>query len=168
MKIALCGYLGSGCTEVAEILASEFNLETFNTSRVLGAIKNFDSLSRSGEIDLDMVIKNRIDEILKNDNVVIEGRSAFIILNRKDVIKIFLNASFEDRVKHVAERRGISVENAKDDVVRSDEERNYLFQRFFGKSCIDVSNYDFTFDTSSKTYSETARIIAHIIRSYTS
>jgi cytidylate kinase len=164
MKIALCGYLGSGCTEVAEVLAGEFGLETFNTSRILGSIKNFDSLSRSGEVDLDEVIKSKLDEILKNDNVIVEGRSAFIILNRKDVIKIFLNTSFEDRVKHVAERRGISAKDAKDDMVRSDEERNYLFQRFFGKSCIEVSNYDFTLNTSSKTYSKVAKIIAHIIK----
>jgi cytidylate kinase len=166
MKIALCGYLGSGCTEVAEILAGEFGLETFNTSRILKSIRNFDSLSRSGEIDVDKVIRDELDEILKNDNIIIEGRSAFIVLNKKDVVKIFLNASFEERVKHVAERRGIRKEGAKDDVVRSDEERNQMFQRLFGKSCTDVSNYDFSLNTDSKTYSRVAKIIADIIKSY--
>jgi len=168
MKIALCGYLGSGCTEVAEILSSDFSLETFNTSRILGLIKNFNSLSISGEINIDELIKDKLDEILKKDNIIIEGRSAFIILNRKDVLKIFLNASFEERVKHVAERRGISAEEAKDDVTRSDDERNHLFQRFYGKSCTDVSNYDFTLNTGSKTYSRVAKIVANVIKGYVS
>jgi cytidylate kinase len=168
MKIALCGYLGSGCTEVAEILAGEFGLETFNTSRILRSIRNFDSLSGSGEIDIDKVVKDELDEILKNDNIIIEGRSAFIVLNIKGVMKIFLNASLEDRVKHVAERRGIRIEDARDDVVRSDEERNHMFQRLFGKSCTDVSNYDFSLSTDSKTYSRVAKIIVNIMESYVS
>jgi len=168
MKIALCGYLGSGCTEVAEVLASEFGLETYNTSKILESIKDFDSLSRSGEIDIDEVIKDRLEEILKNDNIIIEGRSAFIILNKKGVVKIFLNASFEDRVKHVAERRGISIDNAEDDVRKSDEERDHMIQRFFGKNCSDVSNYDFALNASSKTYSRVAKIIVSIIKNYIS
>ncbi len=168
MKIALCGYLGSGCTEVAEILASEFGLETFNTSKILESIKDFDSLSKSGEIDIDEVIKNKLDEILKNDNIIVEGRSAFIILDEKGVVKIFLNASFEDRVKHVAERRGISIDDAKDDVRKSDEERDHMFQRFFGKNCTDVSNYDFALNAGSKTYSRVAKIIVSIIKNYIS
>jgi cytidylate kinase len=168
LKIALCGYLGSGCTEVAEILASEFELETFNTSRILESIKNFDSISRSGEIDVDEVIRSKLDEILKTDNLIIEGRSAFMILNRKDVIKIFLNTSFEDRVRHVAERRGVSIKDAEEDVAKSDDERKYLYQRYFGKSCNDVSNYDFTIDTGSKTYSRIAKTIANVIRGYIS
>jgi cytidylate kinase len=168
LKIALCGYLGSGCTEVAEILASEFELETFNTSRILESIKNFDSISRSGEIDVDEIIRSKLDEILKTDNLIIEGRSAFMILNRKDVIKIFLNTSFEDRVRHVAERRGVSIKDAEEDVAKSDDERKYLYQRYFGKSCNDVSNYDFTIDTGSKTYSRIAKTIANVIRGYIS
>jgi len=168
MRIALCGYLGSGCTEVAEVLASEFGLETYNTSKILASIRDFDSLSRSGEIDIDEIIKDKLDEILKNDNVIIEGRSAFIILNKKGVVKIFLNASFEDRVKHVAERRGISIDNAKDDVRKSDEERDQMFQRFFGRNCTDVSNYDFALNASSKTYSRVAKIIVSIIKNHVS
>ena len=124
MRIALCGYLGSGCTEVAEILASEFSLQTYNTSKILEMVKNFDSLSRSGEIDMDEVIKNKLDDILKSDNVIVEGRSAFLALGKKGIIKVFLNTPVEDRIKHVAERRGIRADKAKEDIVRSDEERN--------------------------------------------
>jgi len=164
MKIALCGFLGSGCTEVAEILAGEFGLETYNTSKVLKSIKNLDSLSRSGEIDIDEILKNKLEEILKIDNIIVEGRSAFMILDRKDVIKIFLNGSFENRVKHVAERRGISIEDAKDDVQRSDKERSQMYKMLFGKDCADVSNYDFALNTDSKTYSRIAKMITDLIK----
>jgi len=164
MKIALCGYLGSGCTEVAENLASKFELEIFNTSGIIGSVKDFETLSRSGEIDLDIVIKGKLEEILKRDNVIVEGRSAFMLLDRKDLIKIFLNTPLEDRIKHVADRRGISIETARGDVERSDEERNYLIKRFFKKDCPDITDYDFSINTSSKTFSKIAGIIADFIK----
>jgi len=165
MKIALCGYLGSGCTEVAEILASKFVLETYNTSSILASVKGFESSSISGEVDLDQVIKAKLNEILDRDNAIIEGRSAFMALDREDVIKIFLNTPLEYRIKHVAERRGISLEDAGEDVERSDEERNNLIERLFQKDCPDVTNYDFSINTKGKTFSKTADIIADIIKS---
>jgi len=166
MKIALCGFLGSGCTEIAEILAAKFGLETLNTSRIITSIENLEPLSRSGEIFFDKIIKERLDEILKReDNIIVEGRSAFLLLDREDVIKIFLNASFEDRAKHVAERRGISLEEAKEDVERSDEDRRSLLKRFLRKESVDASLFDFTINTSSKSYSKIADILAEAIKS---
>ena len=166
MKIALCGFLGSGCTEIAEILAAKFGLEPVNTSRIIASVKNFDSLSRSGEIFFDKIIKQKLDEMLeKEDGVIVEGRSAFFLLDRKDVVKIFLNASFEDRVKHVAERRGISIEEAREDVERSDEDRRDLLRRFLKKDTVEAGLFDFAINTSSKTYSKIADILYEVIKS---
>lgn len=164
MKIALIGYIGAGCSEVAEILASKFKLEIVNTSRIIESIKDFGSLSKSGEIDWDIVIKTKLEESLEEDNVIVEGRSAFMLLDRRDLIKIFLNAPSEDRIKHLAKRRGIPIEKAREDIERSDEERNHLIQRFFKKNYLDPTNFDFSIKTSSKTFSKIADIIAEVIK----
>lgn len=164
MKIALCGYLGSGCTEVAEILAGKLGMDVINTSKILTMIKDFESLSRSGEVDIDLLIKNKLDEILQRDNIIIEGRSAFFLLDRKDVVKIFLNASLEERIRHVASRRGIPLDEARDDVERSDRDRNSILERFFKKDEIDPSDFDFSIRTNSKTFARVTDIIAEIIK----
>jgi len=164
LKIALCGYLGSGCTEVAEILAGKFGLEIINTSRILTMIKDFESLSRSGEVDIDLLIKNKLDEILQRDNIIVEGRSAFFLLDRKDLIKIFLNASLEERIRHVASRRGIPLDEAREDVERSDMDRNSILKRFFKKNEIDPADFDFSIRTNSKTFARVADIIADVIK----
>lgn len=164
MKIALCGYLGSGCTEIAEILAGKFGLEIINTSRILTMIKDFDKLSRSGEIDIDMIIKSKLDELLQRDNIIVEGRSAFFLLDRKDLIKIFLNTSLEERIRHVASRRGIPLDEARDDVERSDRDRNSIIKRFFKKDEIDPTDFDFSIRTNSKTFAKVADIIADVIK----
>jgi len=121
----------------------------------------------SGEIFIDKIIKKKLNEILdKNDNIIVEGRSAFLVLDRRDVIKIFINASFEGRARHVAERRGISIENAKEDVERSDEDRRSLLRRFLKKNEVDASLFDFTISTESKNYSRIAEILAETIRMF--
>lgn len=168
LKIALCGYLGSGCTEVAEILSGKLNLEVVNTSKILTTIKDFETLSRSGEIDVDTVIKSKLEEILQRDNIIVEGRSAFFLLDRKDMIKIFLNASFEERVKHVASRRGISLDEAKEDVVRSDRDRNNIVKRFFKKDAPELSDFDFVIRTNMKTFATIADIIIDVIKGLSS
>jgi len=164
LKIALCGYLGSGCTEIAEILAGKFGLEIINTSRILTMIKDFDKLSRSGEVDIDMIIKSKLDELLQRDNIIVEGRSAFFLLDRKDLIKIFLNTSLEERIRHVASRRGIPLDEARDDVERSDRDRNSIIKRFFKKDEIDPTDFDFSIRTNLKTFAKVADIIADVIK----
>ncbi|MCX8170550.1 MAG: cytidylate kinase family protein [Candidatus Bathyarchaeota archaeon] len=165
MKVVICGYLGSGCTEVAEILAGKFGLDILNTSRILGMIKDFEALDRSGEVDIDLIIKNKLEEILRQrDNIIIEGRSAFFLLDRKDVIKVFLNTSFEERVRHVASRRGIPLDEAREDVERSDRDRNSIIKRFFNKDCVSSEDFDFSIRTNAKTFARVADIIADVIK----
>jgi len=80
------------------------------------------------------------------------------------VIKIFLSAPLEDRIKHVAQRRGVSTEKAREDVIKSDVERNHLIQRLLNRDCLNIINYDFTINTSSKTFSGIAETISQIIK----
>jgi len=168
MKIALCGYLGAGCTRVARILASRLVLKSIdkavNTSGILSSVKDSDLPSESGETDFDTVVKKRTEDLLKRDNIVVEGRSAFMLLDREDVTKVFLNTPSETRVKHVANRRGISIEKAREDVKRSDEDRNSLIQRFYNKSYPYAASFDFSVETSSKTFSEVAEIIDYLMK----
>ncbi len=164
MKIALCGYLGAGCTEIAGILAGKLGLEIVNTSKIISMMKDFEVASRSGEVDIDLIIKKKLDEILKGDNVIIEGRSAFFLLDRADVIKIFLNTSLEERVKHVASRRGISLDEARRDIERSDRDRNSVLLKFFKKDRIDPADFDFSIRTNSKAFARIADIIAEVIK----
>lgn len=164
LKIAICGYLGSGCTEVAEILAGKLGLEVVNTSKILTMIKDFETLSGSGEVDIDLVIKSKLDEILQRDNIIVEGRSAFFLLDRKDVIKVFLNASLDERIRHVASRRGIPIDEAREDVERSDRDRNGILQRFFKKEEVDPADFDFSIKTNSKTFARIADIICDVIK----
>jgi len=58
---------------------------------------------------------------------------------------------------------GISIEDARDDVARSDRDRETLVQRLYGKNPLDASNYDFVINTSSKPYSRIAEILVSVI-----
>jgi len=160
--MALCGYRGSGCTEIAKILASRTKLKSIdiavNTSALLSSIDNIES--KVAEKGLDPVVHDRLDELLEMDDIIIEGRSAFMLLDREDVTKVFLNTPLKSRIRHVASRRGISIEKAEKDVERSDKDRRNLH----GNRCLDVSLFDFSIRADPEKAFEIAGIIAEIVR----
>ncbi|MEM2904518.1 MAG: cytidylate kinase family protein [Candidatus Bathyarchaeia archaeon] len=172
MKIALCGPLGAGCSEVAELLSAKFNLRIENTSSLLTSFISrlkepfidLESFTRSGEMDVDQLIRHRIGQVL-DDNVIVEGRSGFMLLDRKDVIRVLLVSPREHRAKHVAERRGISTEEGFEDVQRSDEERRNMVERLFKKDWLDATNYDLVVNTSSmREWLTVADLIAEAVK----
>jgi len=172
LKIALCGPLGAGCSEVAELLSAKFSLRIENTSSLLASFISrlkepfidLESFIRSGEMDADHLIRHRIEQVL-DDNVIVEGRSGFMLLDRKDVVKVLLVSRAEHRARHVAERRGVSVEEGFEDIQRSDEERRNMVERLFKKDWLDPTNYDLVVNTSSmREWLTVADLVAEAVR----
>ena len=101
MHIAVCGQLGAGCTEVGEILSRMLGLKCVNSSDIIKDLvisfkgvhpdegfKEFEMHVQKGEINLDKMIEGQIDEMLEEEETIIEGRSAFMLLNNEDAFKV--------------------------------------------------------------------------------
>ena len=176
MHIAICGPLGSGCTEVGQLLSKRLGLPCVSTSDVVRAAWSEGSFTdeyraleaqvRSGEVDLDAVIDSELDEILERGDTIVEGRSGFMLLDNKDVLKILLVAPIERRVEHIGKRRGISLEEAKEDIKKSDKERRHMVERLYDKEWLDPTNYDLVINVGSKSYEEVAEILVKAIKAF--
>ena len=121
MHIAVCGELGSGCTEVGQIISKRLGLKSISSSNLVRLIVTdfrgvhpdesfgeFEQHVRSGEVNLDKMLGSKLDEILEQGDVVVEGRSAFMLLNKTGVFKILLTAPPNIRIEHIAKRRSIT------------------------------------------------------------
>lgn len=174
MHIALCGPLGSGCTEVGQLLSKRLGLPCISTSDVVRAFaasfpegyRELEFHVRSGEIDLDAVIDGELDEILERGDTIVEGRSGFMLLDNKNAFKVLLVAPLERRVEHISERRDISLEEAKEDVKKSDKERKHMVERLYDKEWLDPTNYDLVINVGSKSYEEVAGILVEAIKAF--
>jgi cytidylate kinase len=174
MHIAICGPLGSGCTEVGQLLSKRLGLACVSTSDVVRAFvasfsegyRELELHVRSGEIDLDAVIDGELDEILERGGTIVEGRSGFMLLDNKSVFKVLLVAPLKRRVEHIAKRRGISLEEAKEDIEKSDKERKHMVERLYDKEWLDPINYDLVINVGSKSYEEVAEILVKAIKAF--
>ena len=171
--ILLPGQLGAGCTETAEKLAKKLGLEIVNSQRVIREIVaqdrlSFEDLERaalSGEIDLEDTVKSVVLDHISEGNVVIEGRVAFLVLDNPKVdVKVFLWAPTDFRAKRVSKRRGVSLEEARNAIEESDEDRKSLVYRLYKKDWLDADLYDIVVNTSKWTFDEITEIVEQVYK----
>jgi len=166
--ILVAGMLGAGCTETAEKLSKKLNMDYINSEKVFREIVaqeriSFAELSlraRSGEIDIEDVVKSVVEDHVSEGSVIIEGRVALLVLGNPNVdVKIFLWAPKEFRARRIAERRKVSIEEALVNIEESDEERKQLVRRLYKRDWLDADLYDIVINTSKWTFDEVAEII---------
>lgn len=90
-----------------------------------------------------------IRKIADNGSCVIVGRAAdYVLRNNKNVIRLFIYAPKEYKVKRVMEIYGDTAENAEKNVRRSDEARTVYYNNISGLHWGDAHNYDLLIDSS--------------------
>ena len=96
--------------------------------------------------------------------MIVEGRSAFMLFNNQDVLLALLIAPERMRAEHVAKRRNISVEESREVVLESDEERKSMVKRLFKKDWLDSHNYSLIINMDSRSYEEAADLLYNVIK----
>ncbi len=171
MKIMLTGWLGTGCTEVANILAKKKNLLVVNSSRAIKDLVGeraqtfqlFEKESRSGEYDLDILLRNKILEYLdQQEAIIIEGRCGLLVLDHDFDVKAFLTGTKEDRTERIASRRSIEKEQAEKIVEKSDKDRRNVVKKLFD-SALELSQFDIVLNTSTYSYEQIAGMLLGLL-----
>lgn len=171
--ILIAGQLGSGCTEVARLVARQLGLEVQNTEKLMRELvtqfrESFEKLSediRSGEVDIESVLLSMSRDAVSKEGVVLEGRSALLVLDMPADLKVFLFRDREERIAFLAERRGISREEAEREVDRSDRERQEKVAELFKTGWTDLRLYDLVINTSRTGFELAASLILEAIKS---
>jgi len=177
MHIAICGELGSGCTEVGQLLSEMLGIKVINSAAIIKSIVTdlkgvypdesfgkFEEQVLSGEVDLDRMMASEIQDYLEQGDTIVEGRSAFMLLNKSEVFKVLLVCPLETRINHVAKRRKISVDEAKEDIRVSDSERQHMVEKLFKTFWLDPHCYDVIINTGLRSYKEAAEQIRDMVQ----
>ena len=86
---------------------------------------------------------------LAEESCIILGRCASEILkDKRNVFNIYICADKEDRILRIMELEGISEEEAKRKLDRTDAERSAYYHEHTGKAWGDVNNYHMILNTS--------------------
>ncbi|RLE70081.1 MAG: hypothetical protein DRJ43_02750 [Thermoprotei archaeon] len=170
--VLISGMLGAGCTSIALELGRRMELKVVNTESIVREIVAEKKLSfmelaamvRDGEVDLEGVIRSIALDYVKEGGVVIEGRTALMMLDRPATLKVFLYADEGVRARRVAERRGISLDEAREEVERSDEDRRSLVMRLYRREWMDPSLYDLMLNTTRLSLEEAIGAVEAVYR----
>ncbi|MBD5584764.1 MAG: MATE family efflux transporter [Clostridia bacterium] len=106
-----------------------------------------------------------IKKIADNGSCVIVGRAAdYVLKDYKDVVKVFVHAPEEYRIKKIAEFYGDSEEDAKKHMKRADNARATYYKNISGQDWGDAKNYSLCVD-GSVGVEKAADIICEFIKS---
>jgi len=91
-----------------------------------------------------------IKERAASESLVVIGRGAPILLkDRADVVRVFVTAPIEVRVARIAERLGVSREEALKELRKSDQHRAAYYKEHYGVAeWRDARHYDLVVDTA--------------------
>ena len=155
--VAVSRMHGTGGKEIAKKVAERLNIKFYDKERVLNyAVKNnmIKESTKDDELynfylsldaEKDAIIKQKevIEKIAENEDAVIVGRGADYILGEKEnLVKIFLYAPIEYRIKKVQDMYKDSYEEARKHVINSDKSRKSYYEVITNKEWGNVQNYD--------------------------
>ena len=103
----------------------------------------------------------------EEESSVFVGRCAdYILRNHPNRISFFIYADKETRIARVAERNGLSRDEAIDKIAKTDKKRINYYNFYTGKKWGKFDNYHFSIDSSLLGIEGTAQMIADIAKIY--
>ena len=123
---------------------SVFTLTNFlNTLNNYSGSENYLNDNRLFKIQSDVIL-----ELAQQGPAIFVGRASDYVLREMECLDVFITAPLEVRKKDVAEREGISLEEAEAMIARRDKDReSYYNYLTFGQWGV-ASNYDLCVDSS--------------------
>jgi predicted cytidylate kinase len=169
MRITISGPPGSGKTTVCERLSELLSIECVISGNLFREMaRNHDlTLEEFGELasrdpQYDTMLDQRMLEIAwENENIILEGRLAAHMLARNEIpaFRVLLDAAMEERTRRVAEREGITLEEAEMAIRTREECEAKRYREYYDIDIHDLSVYDLILDTSHVSAEEVADII---------
>jgi cytidylate kinase len=175
---------GSGGRIIAEMLAIELKMDIFHQDMIHQMAESahvhrrfFEMLDEKGMNLLEEWISSLVndhhlwpDEYLKHlmklvnvigkyGGAVIVGRGANFILPHEKCLRVRVIAPKEIRVENVSHKHGVSPEEAKRRIVRTESDRRAFVRKYYNADIDNPLNYDLVLNTGNLSIEASARTI---------
>ncbi len=173
LVIAISGQVGSGKTTHAKKIAEYFNLRYLSSGEIFRKIAkekgiSFEELHKIAEKnpEIDKLIDSTARKEAMKGNIVVEGHLACWILRDIADLCIFFKAPLEERIKRIAEREGLSLEEARKSLIAREESNKKRAKTYYNINLDDWTIMDLIIDTSKLSVKAVDDILITFIQLY--
>ncbi len=170
--IVISGQSTCGSTTTGRLLAKKLGVDFFSLgqkykeiakeqtkSKETEAVAKFFSTKEGAKKSLHQVLDNMQIDLAKKGNVVIDSKLGIRMIKHAD-LKVYLKAPQEIRIRRVAKRDSISLDEAREILKKKDELEEENFYKLYGFHPSDQEKEaDLVIDTSNKSSEEIVNII---------
>ena len=172
LVITVSGPHGSGRSSQARYLSQEFGLRYISTGMLFREMAekrglSMEKMSKMAEenCDFDNYLDERAKEESRRGGVVIDATLAAWVATNPD-LKIYLWATFDDRVQRIAEREGRLIEEVIRETRARESSEKDRFQQYYKIDIDELSVYDVVLNTSLFSLDATSQILKKIVLIY--
>lgn len=166
--ITISGAPGSGKSTIAQLLHEKLKLRYVYSGMIFRetAEKYKMTLEEFGKFceensKVDKELDYKQVEILKKDDVIVEGRLAGWLAYRNKIpaFKIMIKADVDTRAKRIVKREQGNVKERKKEIIERERSETDRYKRYYDIDLSDTSIYDLVIDSSDKNSEEVLKII---------
>ena len=108
-----------------------------------------------------------IKELAEEESCIIIGRCAdSILMDRKDILRLFFYAPLEDCIAREKSQSGGSEKEIIKKIQKIDKHRSEYYKYYTGKDWNDARNYDFCLNTASMSYEQLIEVVKNYIKNF--
>lgn len=166
--ITISGTPGSGKSTIGQLLNKKLGISYIYSGEIFRetAKKYKMSLEEFGRyceknIEIDKELDERQLNILKNGNVILEGRLAGWIAKKNNInaLKVMITADIDIRVKRIIERENGEYNTRLNEMLKREKSEEKRYKKYYNIDIKDTSIYDLIIDSSFKKPEEIIDII---------
>lgn len=166
--ITISGPPGSGTTTVSKLLSEKTGISYVYAGNIFRdlAKKHNMSLEEFGKYceknkDIDEQLDAHQLEILRNGNVILEGRISGWIAYRNsiDAVKIIITADLDTRVQRIIKREQGDFDKRKKEMMNREKSEKTRYKNYYDIDLDDFSIYEVVINSTTKTADEIVGII---------
>ena len=169
---------GSGGRYVGELLAKNLGIPFYDKNLIILSAKESGlapKYVKENEQTLDgpqtnddllfVATTKVIEKLYRKGSCIIVGRCGnYILKDKKDVLKIYLYSSMEDKINRVTKYYHIASHKAVSTINKVNKDRKKHYKYYTNMNLDDLNNYDLILDVSKFGVEKTAEIIGNIVK----
>ncbi len=172
MIITVSGPHGTGKSTYAVKLANALGLRHVSAGQLFRRLAKEKGLSleRFGQLAaedpaIDHVVDEQTMREAETGNLVVDGQIAGWILREVADLRIYLTAPEDIRLKRIAERDRVGIEEARKQTLQREKAQNERYKKHYGLIVEDRSIYHIILDTSFLPLADTEKVLLTLARS---